>query len=187
MIDRIPRRPGNGPQRSELLIWESTAADPAALAKIAATCRRAPEVFVREDGKGVVLLCEDGGTPPSGVSEKRVEPLFCGGRYGPQAGAWLFYVGLWTPADYREELCAWYKLEHAPILLEYPSWDGYRFVEQQVDNGCQFYALHQFSDAAALDSEQRRRSRSTPWFRRLAQNDWFDDAFVRILCHRPGE
>jgi hypothetical protein len=91
---------------------------------------------------------------------------------------------LWTPQDFRKEFLAWYKVEHLPMLLECPIWDGCRFVEQDVERGCQFYALHQLSDKAALDSDARKRSRSTPWFNRLAKNGWFDAGFRRTLCRR---
>ena len=105
-------------------------------------------------------------------------------RFGRTGGDWLFHVGLWTPPDFREELLAWYRHEHLPILLECPLWDGCRFVEQKTDKGCQFYALHQLADKAALDSAERKRSRSTPWFTRLSVHPWFDGAFTRTLCKR---
>ncbi len=76
-------------------------------------------------------------------------------------------------------------IEHLPILLECPVWDGCRFVEQKIDKGCQFYAMHQLADKAALDSAERKRSRSTPWFKRLSVHPWFDGAFTRTLCKRP--
>ena len=69
------------------------------------------------------------GDPPEGVNEKRVTPLFSGGRTGPDAGAWIFYVGLWTPKEWRSEFCAWYRCEHAEILLECPDWEGFQFLE----------------------------------------------------------
>ena len=110
--------------------------------------------------------------------------LFSSGRFGHEGGEWLFHVGLWTPSAYREEFCAWYSIEHLPILLECPAWDGCRFVEQRVDDGCQFYALHQLADRSALESEQRAFSRSTAWFRRLKAHAWFDEAFTRTLYRR---
>jgi len=44
--------------------------------------------------------------------------------------------------------------------------------------------MHQMSDKAALDSTERTHSRSTPWFKRLSANEWFDGAFTRTLCRR---
>jgi hypothetical protein len=44
--------------------------------------------------------------------------------------------------------------------------------------------LHRLASRSALASEARERSRSTPWFRRLAKNAWFDEAFERVLCKR---
>ena len=142
------------------------------------------EMFIREDHTGSVVLGDDQMPPYPSRIERRVHLLFNGGRHGPTAGAWLFYVGLWTPDDYRDEFLAWYKLEHLPILLEDPYWDGCRFVEEKVARGAQFHALHQLADKVALDSQARKHSRSTPWFKRLAGNDWFDGPFTRTLCRR---
>ena len=143
------------------------------------------EYFTRVDGDGALELF-DGTTTSRGAGDIEAKPLFTGGIVGREAGDWLFLVGLWTPADFRDEFVAWYKIEHLPILLECPAWDGCRFVEANAETGCQFYSLHQLADRAALDSNERKRSRSTPWFTRLARNDWFDGAFTRTLYRRPA-
>ena len=83
----------------------------------------------------------------------------------------------------RGDLHALFGLE-APILLECPEWRGYQLFEAPAARGCQFYVLHHLADRSALDSEWRRRSRSTPWFHRLSKNKWFDGPFERILCRR---
>lgn len=144
----------------------------------------AAEFFTRVDGEGGVAVVADP-TAAARDGDIAAQVLFTGGTSGAQGGDWLFLVGLWTPADYRDEFLAWYRMEHLPILLECPLWDGCRFVEAQVGDGCQFYALHQLNDRAALDSDERKRSRATPWFRRLSQHDWFDGAFARTLYRRP--
>ena len=166
-----------------MLLWETSVADPKTLRTLAARATGAAECLVREDGKGGFILCQRGKAPP-GVLEKHLTPLFSGGRIGPKAGAWVFRVGIWTPQDWRSEFCAWYQCEHAPILLECPEWQGYQLFEARAERGCQFYVLHHLADRSALDSEWRRRSRSTPWFYRLAKNEWFDGPFERILCRR---
>jgi hypothetical protein len=165
-----------------MLIWE--APDASVPDRLRRAAGAGAEFFARDDGKGSVLLCKEGGAAPAGVTEKRVEVLFSGGSFGPDAGLWLFYVGLWVPESHAPELCAWYRHEHAPILLECPVWSGFQFVEQRVDRDRQYYALHWLAKREALDSEFRKLSRSTPWFRRLAANDWFDGAFVRVLGRR---
>lgn len=167
-----------------MLIWEAPGA--AVSGSLRAAAGSGAEFFAREDGKGSVLLCEDGAVAPQGVTEKQVEVLFSGGSFGPRGGPWLFDVGLWVPDSHRSEFCAWYRHEHAPILLECPVWSGFRFVEQRVERGRQYYALHWLAEREALDSPFRKLSRSTPWFRRLAANDWFDGAFVRVLARRLG-
>jgi len=142
------------------------------------------ELYVDETGTRRLAI-RDGDAPAPGEASARI--LFSSGRFGAAGGPWLFHVGLWTPADFRDEFLAWYAVEHLPILLECRTWDGCRFVEEAVADGCQFYALHQMSDRSALDSEQRRLSRSTPWFLRLKANDWFDERFSRTLYRRAAD
>jgi len=146
--------------------------------------RNGDEIFIQHDGARVLVIHADAHDTRH---EDAFTLLFAAGRIGPHGGDWLLHVGLWTPLEFRNEFLAWYEIEHLPILLECPAWDGCRFVEQRVDNGCQFYALHQLADASALDCEQRKLSRSTPWFKRLKDNQWFDEAFVRTLYRRPSE
>lgn len=166
-----------------MLIWETTATSVKALGALVARASGAAQCLVREDKAGSFIFCERGDAPKD-VLEKQVTELFSGGRHGAEAGSWVFRVGLWTPKDWRSEFCAWYQWEHGPILLECPDWEGFQFVEAPSARGCQFYAVHYLADRAALDSEWRRLSRSTPWFKRLARNKWFDGAFERVLCRR---
>ena len=142
------------------------------------------EIYVADQGSGGLAIQAE--ATPARPDATAVRILFSSGRYGREGGEWLFHVGLWTPSDFREEFLAWYSIEHLPVLLECPAWDGCRFVEQQVADGCQFYALHQLADRSALDSEQRKASRDTAWFKRLKAHDWFDEAFVRTLYRRPS-
>lgn len=140
------------------------------------------EVFDRDDGSDERLLLGDGVVAAKGAETATI--LFTGGSFGPTAGPFLFRVGMWTPIEDREDFLAWYEDDHLSLLLDHPAWDGCRFIETAADDGCQFYVLHQMRDPAALDSDERRRSRDTPWFHRLKKKDWFDDAFVRALYRR---
>lgn len=155
-------------------------ADAAELRGLAAAAGPHDEWFVRDDGRGGLQVTLDAAAG-GGAHDRMLRVLFSGGAVGANAGPWLFFVGLWTPEDYRDEFLAWYRFEHLPILLEHAAWAGCRFTEQPVERGCQFFALHQLRDRAALDSAQRKLSRATPWFRRLAQQPWFDGAFTRSL------
>ena len=169
-----------------MLVRDHPDADAVALRRLAATADSRDEWFVREEGRGGLQLTLDG-APGGNAGERMLQVLFSGGEFGSSAGQWLFFVGLWTPADYRDEFLAWYRFEHLPILLEHSAWSGCRFTEQKVERGCQFFALHQMRDRAALESTQRKLSRATPWFRRLAEQTWFDGAFTRSLFGRlPG-
>ena len=168
-----------------MFIRESPSTDWKDVRRLAGRASDSAEFFLRDEGTGSIVLTEDEPIAQEAtVADRRVELRFTGGRYGADAGSWLFYVGLWAPDDYRDEFLAWYKLEHLPILLESPLWDGCRFVEEKVERGAQFYALHQLADRRALDSAERKHSRATPWFKRLATQAWFDGAFKRTLCRR---
>jgi hypothetical protein len=164
-------------------LLDLTATDVADVRKEAADCGGENELFVRDDGRGSLVVC-NGGKPKNISARREVRKVFDRGRFGKEGGAWLFFVGLWVPDDFRGEFLAWYQVEHLPVLLECPTWDGCRFVEGTAAKGYQFYALHQLSNRKALDSDERRRSRATPWFKRLADNDWFDGAFTRTLYRR---
>lgn len=139
------------------------------------------ERFTRVDGDGALALANSDADHAGG---RAVTQLFCGGTYGTAAGPFLFHVALWTPEDFRTEFLAWYECEHLSMLLEADGWDGCRFVEERVRDGCLFHALHQLSDRNALESDARKRSRATPWFGRLARNSWFDKGFKRALYRR---
>ena len=168
-----------------MLIWWTAAVDSEALDAVACHAIGSAECLQRTDTKGGIILCEQGSAPKD-VAQTQATALFTSGRFAPDAGPWIFLVGIWTPSDWREELCAWYRCEHGPLLLECPEWRGFQFLETTVDDGCQFYVLHRLADRSALESDQRKRSRATPWFRRLANNDWFDAPFERILAHRTS-
>jgi hypothetical protein len=166
-----------------MLIWETSSVDPAEIEALAGHSRGTAECLLRDDGKGSLILC-DHGDAPTNIVEKRLRSVFASGRNDPEAGPWVFFVGIWAPAEFREELCAWYLHEHGPILLECPQWQGFRCLEAHAAQGTQLYVLHRLAERSALDSEQRKRSRDTPWFHRLARYEWFDKAFERVLLRR---
>jgi hypothetical protein len=166
-----------------MLIWQTSAFERKSVEALAARAIGAAECVRRVDRKGSIILC-DQGRAPKGVDERRVTRIFTAGRFGPDAGPWIFMVGIRTPKDWREELCAWYQCEHGPMLLECPDWQGFQFLEASAETGCQFYVLHRLASRTALDADERKRSRATPWFRRLSKNAWFDGPFERVLAHR---
>lgn len=166
-----------------MFIWRTHVSDAAELLALSRHALGPAECLQRDDTQGGIILCNEG-RAPQGVYEKRGTRLFTAGQYGSEAGPWVFLVGIWTPEDWREEFCAWYRCEHGPMLIECPEWQGFEFIDIPESNGCRFYVLHRLADRSALDSEERKRSRSTPWFRRLAKNAWFDGPFERVLCRQ---
>lgn len=142
------------------------------------------EIYTRSDAPAMLILAQGRLPEHVGCASRELSLLFADGRYGPTGGAHLFHVALWVPFDFRAEFLAWYQTEHLPILLECSAWQGCRFAEEKVTSGHQFHALHQLACPDALNSEERRLSRQTPWFKRLAVNEWFDRAFRRSLYRR---
>jgi hypothetical protein len=138
------------------------------------------EMFTGEDIENALMIVH-GHREIDHPSIVSIKLLFSSGKVGPKGGHYLFRVGIWVPAAAHGEFLDWYRNEHLPILLECPAWTGCRFLESAVSEGHQFYALHQLEDRWALESEQRRRSRATPWFMRLKQHAWFDERFTRQL------
>lgn len=158
------------------------------LASLAAAVRqdgaKDVEAFAAADSSEGLLIFKGDVRSDRGLGTVIVSELFGGGRTGGNGGPYLFKVGLWVPSSSRAELVDWYKSEHLPILMECATWGGCRFVEAPAADGHQFFALHQLDDAAALESDERKRSRATPWFKRLKQHAWFDEAFTRDLYIR---
>jgi hypothetical protein len=172
-----------------MLLAETTKSEIENVAGLAQRNRGATlEMFAAEDNEKALIIL-DGSPQSEHPLLVPVDLLFSGGKFGPNRGPYLFMVGIWLPAVDRAEFLDWYRNEHLPILLECPTWNGCRFVESAVSEGNQFYALHQLADRSALQSEERRRSRATPWFLRLKQHPWFDEPFARQLyvsCSRAG-
>ena len=167
-------------------LWLCETESCAALSTLAAVASPAScvESYVREDAPGGLALCGTESVARTWRQARRLEMLFAEGGFGSGHGSFLFKVGIRTPTMFRDELLDWYRREHLPILLECPTWNGCRFVQEEVDEGCQFHALHQLSHSRALDSDERARSRSTSWFFELKKYDWFDEPFTRVLYRR---
>ena len=144
------------------------------------------EIYQGVDVPGYLALGPDDRNHESESGVCRIDVRCAAGRYGRDAGPFLFCVGIWTPKAFREEIPKWYEVDHFPLLLECDEWHGGRLVEAPDPTGCQFYALHNLETTAALDSDARKRSRSTEWFQRLAKNDWFDRGFTRALYQRTN-
>lgn len=170
-----------------MFIMELDTADESRLRQRAKRCGRGAEVYVDEDGGGGLIVCDAKACRArKGTRVHRVETCFTAGDFGRKGGRHLLFVGAWTPDDYRTEFAAWYEIDHVPLLLASPTWDGCRVVEEKVAKGAQFYSLHQVSDLAAFDSEERKQARDTPWFHRLQVHDWFDEGFTRCVYRRLG-
>lgn len=89
----------------------------------------------------------------------------------------LFVVAFSAPESDLDELDAWYREEHAPMLLKAEAWRGVRLVDVAESNApWTRVAIHRLADASALESPERRAAGETPRRRELAARPWFNAA-----------
>jgi hypothetical protein len=61
-----------------------------------------------------------------------------------------------------DELAAWYREEHVPLLLEIPGWRRTRRFRRRAGAGPEHLALHEVDDPGVFDSPAYRAATSTP-------------------------
>jgi hypothetical protein len=66
-----------------------------------------------------------------------------------------------------EDVAAWYRDEHIPMLLEIPGWRRVRLFEQVEGEGPRIAALHEFESPSVFDTDGYQRATSTPWRQRI--------------------
>jgi hypothetical protein len=79
----------------------------------------------------------------------------------------IMTVSLQPPPGAEDDLIAWYRQEHAPMLLEVPGWRRVRLYEQVEGNGPRFTAVHELESQAVFETDAYRRATSTPWRERV--------------------
>jgi hypothetical protein len=66
-----------------------------------------------------------------------------------------------------EDVAAWYREEHIPMLLEIPGWRRIRLYRQLEGNGPRLAALHELESPAVFETEGFRKATTTPWRERI--------------------
>lgn len=110
--------------------------------------------------------------PPAGVDDVLDAP-------------YLYAVFFKVPADRRAEFEDWYEHDHIPVLLECADWLAARRLRIADGEPADWthLTLHYLADLRALDSAERARARTTPWRMRLAQEHWFNGAYLVFEKH----
>lgn len=163
---------------SRLMLWEYATTD---------AVRNLPtnpllEVFVAHEGGGALAL-SDRITANDRVPDRSLETVVELGETSSSAGPFLFMIRLKVPADWQQELIAWYRCEHGPILLECDDWCGF-LVGRNTASDTEYFVVHRLNSMDALTSDARARARETPWFRRLQAHQWFTEPIARRLWRR---
>jgi hypothetical protein len=76
-------------------------------------------------------------------------------------------VSLQPPDGTDDDLVAWYREEHIPMLLEVPGWRRIRLCQQVEGNGPRFTAVHELESPAVFETESYRKATSTQWRNRI--------------------
>ncbi len=82
----------------------------------------------------------------------------------------------WEPRPGAEpDLDRWYAEEHIPRLLAVPGWMAITRYERVGGTGPRFLAVHDLSDAAAMESPEHRAALDTPWRTKvIAQREHYE-------------
>lgn len=95
-------------------------------------------------------------------------------------GAAAYHLRFPVPDDFVVEFDAWYRCEHAPMLLEEPTWYACELFRATSPAPHSFAVIH-YLEPEARQGEAVRRSIRTPWWNRLAANNWWDSGFERLM------
>jgi len=99
--------------------------------------------------------------------DRRVLKLVLGTDAWTEDAPYQFAVGLEPSAGAEEDLIAWCREEHIPLLLQVPGWRRVRLFQQVEGSGPAFVALHEVESPAVFQSEAYRHSISTAWRDRI--------------------
>jgi hypothetical protein len=67
----------------------------------------------------------------------------------------------------NEDVVAWYREEHNPLLLAIPGWRRIRLYERLEGDGPRIVALHELESPVVFETEGYRHATSTPWRERI--------------------
>lgn len=99
----------------------------------------------------------------------------------------LYSVFFSVPDDREDDFNAWYSEEHVPMLLKCDDWLMFRrfLIEDGEPQPWTHLALHYLNDMSAFDSPEREAARSTDWFNKLMEEQWFQGS--TMVYEKHGE
>jgi hypothetical protein len=100
-------------------------------------------------------------------------------------GAAAYHLRFPVPDDFIDEFDAWYRHEHAPLLFEEPTWYACELFRATRPSLHSFTVIH-YLEPEARQSDIPKKSMLTPWWNRLALNDWWDSEFERVMLTPLG-
>jgi len=96
------------------------------------------------------------------ILDRRTYALLSDDGVAAEEPASVVMTSLSVPAELEPELQAWYAEEHVPMLLATPGWARVRRYRLLDGDAPRWLALHELTDAAAVDTAAYRAATSTP-------------------------
>ena len=169
-----------------MLLWQTRAIEPEDVEASQRMQKALPSACIAIDKQGQ-LHSLHAGQSAERRDREAAEPLLTAGRFGPEAGPWIFVGRTYGRPQTGAKNCA---LGTSTSMAQCCS---------NAANGEAFSSWRHPSNAAAssmrcidwrsaqrCDSTQRKARGPHRGFERLSRNKWFDGAFERMLCCRTN-
>jgi hypothetical protein len=99
--------------------------------------------------------------------DRRVLRVVLDGEPWTDDAPYQLCVSLQPPPGAEQDLIAWYRDEHGPLLLQVPGWRRVRLFEQVEGAGPRFTALHELESNAVFETDEYRKANTTAWRERV--------------------
>jgi hypothetical protein len=147
-----------------------------------------PEWYGIDGDEGSMVFARNGKTPDTDGAGHVVNTL-TGARVldagSDRRGAAAYHLRFPVPDDFADEFDAWYRHEHAPLLFGEPTWYACELF-RATRPSLHFFTVIHYLEPEARQSDIPKKFVLTPWWKRLAQNDWWDSEFVRVMLTPIG-
>lgn len=81
----------------------------------------------------------------------------------------ILMVAMSVPADGVDDMNAWYREEHIPMLLAVPGWRRSRRYRRASGDGPEYLSFHDVDGTHVFDRDEYKAAVSTPWRARILQ------------------
>ncbi len=124
-----------------------------------------PSALQTPEYKNIVTDADREMMPRLPLLDRRVLKLVMGTEAWTDDPPYVLTVAL-EPVD-ADDLVAWYREEHIPMLLQVPGWRRSRLFELLEGEGPRFCAFQEIESPAVFDTPEYKKAGETPWRERV--------------------